>query len=328
MLCNNFSAKVICGPNLTDEFPIQTGVKQGYLLFPLLFSLCLDWVMTKTTGETKWGIIWTLTEVLEDLDFADDIALLSHRHRDIQDKTMDMDKYSNQIGLNINTAKTKLMKINTKSTEPVKIKGKNVEEIQEFAYLGSKITSDGNSEEDVKARINKARGTLASLKNVLKSTKISTNTKIRIFKSIVLAVLLYGAESWKVTNIITNSLDVFQTWCLRRILRIFWPNTISNKDLYRRTTTIPISEEIQKRRWRWIGQICRMQPDSIPRVALRWALAGKRNRGRPRETWRKSISREMTAKGWTSGQVERWAAEREHWRTLVMVLRANQPEED
>ena len=36
----------------------------------------------------------------------------------------------------------------------------------------------------------------------------------------------------------------------------------------------------------------------------------------------------MTAKGWTWGQVERWAADREHWRTLVMALRANQPEED
>ena len=61
MLYNNFSAKVICGLNLTDEFPIQTGVKQGCLLSPLLFFLCLDWVMTKTTGETKRGITWTLT---------------------------------------------------------------------------------------------------------------------------------------------------------------------------------------------------------------------------------------------------------------------------
>ena len=92
------------------------------------------------------------------------------------------------------------MKINTKSTEPDKIKGKKVEEIHEFAYLGSKITSDGNSEEDVKGWISKAGGTFAALKNVWKSTKITTNTKIRIFKSIVLAVLLYGAESWKVTN--------------------------------------------------------------------------------------------------------------------------------
>ena len=76
---------------------------------------------------------------------------------------MDLDKYANQIGLNINTAKTKLLKINTKFTEPVKIKENKVEEIQEFAYLGSKITSDGNSEEDVKAQISKARGTIASL---------------------------------------------------------------------------------------------------------------------------------------------------------------------
>ena len=127
---------------------------------------------------------------------------------------------------------------------------------------------------------------------------------------------------------VTNSLDVFQTRCLRRILRIVWPNTISNKDLYRRTTTIPISEEIQKGRWRWIGHICRMQPDSFPRVALSWNSAGEKPRSRPRETLRRSTSRETTAKGWSWGQVERWAADREHWRTLVMALRANQPEQD
>ena len=71
-----------------------------------------------------------------------------------------------------------------------------------------------------------------------------------------------------------------------------------------------------------------MQPDSFPSVALSLTPAGEKPRSRPRETLRRSISRETTAKGWSWGQVERWAADREHWRTLVMALRANQPEQD
>ena len=86
MLYTGFSAKVISGTALTDNFEIRTGVKQGCLLSPLLFSLCIDWLMRKTTEGTVRGLQWTFTETLEDLDFADDIALLAQRHQDIQIK--------------------------------------------------------------------------------------------------------------------------------------------------------------------------------------------------------------------------------------------------
>ena len=90
LMYTEFKAQVICGPSLTQEFAIQTGVKQGCLLSPLLFSFCIDWLMRETTRNSKRGITWTFTESLEDLDFADDIALLAHRYQDIQNKTNDI----------------------------------------------------------------------------------------------------------------------------------------------------------------------------------------------------------------------------------------------
>jgi hypothetical protein len=200
--------------------------------------------MRETTKNKKTGISWTLSEMLEDLDFADDIALLSHRHRDMQEKTNQLVTSAAKIGLKINVAKTKIMKINTRADEPITLDGTSMEEVNDFVYLGSKITTDGDSEVDVQAT-----GAYAALRNIWRSSKISSHTKIRIFKSNVLGVLLYGAESWKVTNAITTRLDVFQTRCLRRILRIFWPNTISNEELYKRTNTIPLSPEIKRGRW-------------------------------------------------------------------------------
>jgi hypothetical protein len=328
MLYTDFNARVICGSKLTDTFPIQTGVKQGCLLSPLLFSLCIDWLMRETTRNTKRGITWTFGQTLEDLDFADDIVLLAHRYQDIQNKTIDMATTGKKIGLSINTDKTKVMKINEKSKEQITINNNTVEEVQDFNYLGSKISLDGNSETDVQSRISKARGTFASLKNIWKSNKISTQTKLRIFKSNVLGVLLYSAESWKVTKNICNKLDVFQTKCLRRIMKIFWPNTISNQELYKRTDSRPLSVEIKRRRWRWIGHVCRMHPDSIPRVAMRWTPQGKRKRGRPKETWRRSVEKEMKDLGWSWGQIQHWSQDRQHWRSLVVALCAKQHEED
>ena len=98
---------------------------------------------------------------------------------------------------------------------------------------------------------------------------------MHIFKSNVLSILLYAAESWKVTKGICHMLEVFKNKCLRRILHIFWPNKITNADLHERTGMLPISLEVKKRRWRWIGHVNRMPPTSIPRVAMRWTRAGK-----------------------------------------------------
>ena len=158
--------------------------------------------------------------------------------------------------------------------------------------------------------------------------KISNRTKIRLFKSNILSVLLYAAESWKVTKSICQMLEVFQNKCLRKILRIYWPNKISNTDLHERTGIQPISLEVKRCRWKWIGHICRMPLTSIPRVAMRRTPGGKRARRRPKETWRRSVEREMKALGWSWGQVTKLATDRQHWRSLVSALCVIPHEED
>ena len=58
-----------------------------------------------------------------------------------------------------------------------------------------------------------------------------------------------------------------------------------------------VSVEIERRRWRWIGHINGMALNAIPRVAMRWTPAGKRKRGRPKLTWRRSVEKEMREVG-------------------------------
>jgi hypothetical protein len=86
-------------------------------------------------------------------------------------------------------------------------------------------------------------------------------------------------------------LDTFQTKCLRKIKRIFWPNTIRNNDLLRETCMIPTSVH---GRWRWIGHVLRMLQHSLPATSLRWTPQGKRNAGRPKETWIRTTEKMMT----------------------------------
>ena len=78
--------------------------------------------------------------------------------------------------------------------------------------------------------------------------------------------------------------QTFINSCLRRILKIHWPNTISNADFWERTNQVPAEEEIRRRRWRWIGHTLRKPSTNITRQALTWNPQGKRKRGRPKNT--------------------------------------------
>ena len=324
MLYQGFSAQVLCDGELTETFQVKTGVKQGCVLSPFLFSLAVDWIMNKTVGEVKRGIQWTFAKRLEDLDFADDIALLAQRQIDMQGKTDDAGTHAGQIGLEANVPKTKHMRMNSRSTEAIQMYGLPIEEVEEFPYLGSKMTSDGSCDAEIKTRLAKANQAFIMLRNVWKAGKLSLQTKLRLFKSNVLTSLLYGAESWKMTGTIAKKLEVFQRKCLRRIVRVFWPNTISNEDLYDMTATRPITEEIKRRRWRWIGHVLRLPPTAIARVALRWTPDGRRGRGRPKETWRRTVETEMKQQGWTWGFLERAAQDRSKWKDLVEALCAHE----
>ena len=88
--------------------------------------------------------------------------------------------------------KTKIMNANTKNKTVVTIERKPLEETDCFTYLGSKINKTGSTEEDTKARIQKARVAFLILSKIWKSKPIKLNTKKRIFNYSVKSVLLYS----------------------------------------------------------------------------------------------------------------------------------------
>ena len=155
------------------------------------------------------------------------------------------------------------------------------------------------------------------LKNIWTSKNLSYNTKIRIFNTNVKSVLLYGAETWRTTINTNKKLQTFINSCLRRILKIRWPETIRNEELWERTRQRPVDIEIKQRRWRWIGHTLRKPPTNTTRQALKWNPQGKRKRGRPRNSWRRDLESEVISMGRTWEQLERLAQDREAWRILV-----------
>ena len=160
-----------------------------------IFVLIMDWVM-RHTNNRKRGLGWKLTSVLEDLDDADDVALISSRFADLQEKTDRLVTTAGAVVLKINPRKTKTLRMNHRCTDYIRIEGEEVEDVESFVYLGSVLDKFGGTEADIKRRLALTRIVFTRLQNIWRSGRFSQKTKLRILNSKVLSVLLYGAEMW------------------------------------------------------------------------------------------------------------------------------------
>ena len=144
-----------------------------------------------------------------------------------------------------------MLRRNAKVTDTNSINGLEGEKVNSFIYLDSTVHGVGGLNEEITRRLSFAQAGVPTLNPVWRSKTYSKHNKLRIFKSCVTSILLYGAETWRVTSIDRERLDVFHRKCLRRILDIFWPYTVSNRELYIRARGSFISETFKVRRWRW-----------------------------------------------------------------------------
>ena len=135
---------------------------------------------------------------MDDLDFADDLALRSHTQQQMQEKTTIIATHSACLGLTMHKGKSKILKVNNNTT-PIRLEGEALEEVESSTYLGSVVDKLGGTDADVKVQIGKARAAFHQLQKVWGSSELPRNTKIRIFNSMAKPVLLYGAETRRTT---------------------------------------------------------------------------------------------------------------------------------
>ncbi|KAK3727910.1 hypothetical protein RRG08_053982 [Elysia crispata] len=273
--------------------------------------------MRQTTGDKNRGIRWNLFTNLEDLDFADDLALLYRTHTHIQEKTNELNTNAKRVGLKISKKKTEMTVLNIPNPRPVRVDETLLPFTDQFKYLGSNVTADGGANKDI---IGKARNAFRMLNPVWKSQQYKLNTKLKLYRSCVLSTLLYGSECWRMTESDLCKLSSFHTKSLRKIARIFWPRYILNEDLLEQCQQETMETIIIRRRWRWIGHVLRKEQDAIPRVAVQWRPEGHRKRGRPKTTWRRTVEAEAAAMGQSWGTLRMLAQDREQWKEFVAAL--------
>ena len=195
------TCQVVHNGSLTEPFSILSWVCQGSLLSPFLFLLAADWIMASTISCQR-GIQWTLSKELEDIDFSEDVALLSHRHDNMQDKATTLYKSTAKLGLKIRKKKTRTMRANHVNKNSIQLTGEDIEDVEQFTYLGSVVSRDGGTDRDIKSRIGKATAAFKTLRPIWTSQVISVKTKLR-------KVVLYACETWRITKALTHKVQTF-----------------------------------------------------------------------------------------------------------------------
>jgi len=126
--------------------------------------------------------------------------------------------------------------------------GNTVDSVKEFTYLGSIQSSSSNSGPEYIRRIGLAASAMKRLNCIWSQSKFSIATKLRIYYTCVLSVLLYGFETWTLTQADWKRLDSFHLRCQRRILHISWYDLVSDDEVLRHSDLFDVSYIVRKRR--------------------------------------------------------------------------------
>jgi len=101
-----------------------------------LFLLITDWIMRHTVKDEETGLTWNFTSRLEDLDFADDVALISSTQRQCQLKANRLVTNAARSDLGVSVDKCKVMRTNARNNGAITVNGQVLEDVEKFIYLG------------------------------------------------------------------------------------------------------------------------------------------------------------------------------------------------
>ena len=341
MLHESMQGRLLADGELTEPFDINTGVKQGCVLAPLLFALYLTAVLYDAFGSTSSGIFirFRLTggifnlqrlrahtkthdEFVRELLFADDTALLSHSQAELQLLTNLFASACKNFGLTINIAKSDVLYQPPPSVpyvEPhVNIDNVPLSSVTRFTYLGSVLSSDATISDEVQSRLNKANTAYGRLRSrVFDNHSLRLSTKISVYRAVVLSSLLYGCETWTTYQRHLKDLEKFHQRKLRSIMKITWQDLVSNEEVLSRGNIPSIEALIVKSQLRWCGHLVRMPDTRLPkRVFYSELKEGTRQRGGQRKRYKDNLKKYLRKSYITSDTWEEVALERNTWRHI------------
>jgi len=261
------------------------------------------------------------------LAYADDVNIPEGRIPTLKENAEALLAATGETGLELNADITKCMvksrDQNAGRIHSVIFDNSTFEGVVEFKYLGTTLTNQNSIAEEIKSRWKSGNACYHSVHKHLSSRLISKNSKIKIYRTVILHVVLYGCETWSLTLREERKLKFFENRVLRKIFGIRknevtgeW-RRLPNEDLNDLYTSPNILRLIKSRRMQWAGHIGRMGEERVVYRFLVGKPEGRRPLGRTRLRCVDYIRMDLQELRYVYMDWIRLAQERDKWRTLV-----------
>ena len=200
--------------------------------------------------------------------------------------------------------------------------GRFIPVVSEFKYLGSVLAHHCGDSADVDVRIKKASQAFGALRDCIFASKsVSPHAKRLVYVTLVLAILLHGAESWCLTEVLFHRLRCFHAQCVRVMCRVnrkhTWLHHISTETLLRRLHLETIDVYVTRRQLRWVGHVARMPFSRLPRRMLSSWVRFRRPTGAPQMTYGRTIAKALRKCDIPFNSWPDLAQDRGRWRSAI-----------
>ena len=189
----------------------------------------------------------------------------------------------------------------------------NLPQCGAFKYLGTTIHQEGGCKAEVELRVSKAWNKWRELTGVLCYKKVPKRLKVLVYKTVIRPVLLYGNETWPVTDYLEDKISVCEMRMLRYCLGISLEEHRTNESIREEANVMAIADLMKRRRLEWFGHVCRREEDVDIRRAYDMKIQGRRKRGRPKHRWSDTIKKDLHS----CDLREEDAQHRSRWRGLI-----------
>ena len=314
------SARIHLEDDKTNIIKILKGVRQGDPISPKLFTAALERVFSNLDWQSK-GIVVD-GERLNHLRFADDLLIISHQPRELQSMMQELDRESGKTGLRMNIKKTKVMMSDKMKGRSITIQGNKIEEVDNYIYLGKRISLNSETAGEVKRRIQLGWAKFGKLSFIFRDEDLPTSLKKQVFNQCIIPVLSYGSETWTTTNKLEKKLRVTERAMERIMIGVTRRDRVTNLNLRSRTKVQDILQEVKTKKWRWAGHLARQQDNRWTRRVTDWTpRTYVRKRGRQCRRWTDEI-RDYAGVTWvrTANDRGKWKVDEEaflqQWRDI------------
>lgn len=197
--------------------------------------------------------------------------------------------------------------------------------VDKFNYLGTVLNYNCRDTEDVTFRVKKAGNAFGALRKCLfTNLNISVIVKRTVYEGLILSILLYGVESWCLSEKLFSILRIFHPRCVRAMYRVTlrdcYKNHISPDQLLNRLNLRPIDTYVTKRQLRWAGHVARMDLHRLPRRMLSSWMPSKRPVGAPEFTYGRGLYKSLKKAGVDVNVWHEVALDRFTWRNMISGL--------